>query len=181
MYNILNDRNFIEDAYRDLMMEESFNTDTVSCEVGIDNMCLVNEVCAPQHSKSRSGLCQCKDGYIRNEEGECFPLVLKDASLHASPDMLADPVLDVTSNKSMPVTQQHLTIKAESKEVRLPENEANLIATVEAEDDDEKYQYEWTSLHQPEGSTAVKHQNGGQLHLEKLTEGVYSFKVRQLY
>lgn len=76
--------------------------------------------------------------------------------------------------------RQQLIVTAESKEVRLPENEVNLVASVSPEDSDEKYQFEWTSLHQPEGSTAVKHQNGGQLHLEKLTEGVYSFKVTQM-
>lgn len=55
MINILNDRNRIEDVYRDLLMEESLNSDTVSCEVGIDTVCLRNEVCAPQHTKSRAG------------------------------------------------------------------------------------------------------------------------------
>lgn len=55
MISILNDPNRFEDAYRDLLMEETFNSDTVSCEVGIDTTCLRNEVCAPQHSKSRNG------------------------------------------------------------------------------------------------------------------------------
>lgn len=36
-------------------MEESFNSDTVSCEVGIDTTCLRNEECVPQHKKSRAG------------------------------------------------------------------------------------------------------------------------------
>lgn len=69
---------------------------------------------------------------------------------------------------------------AESKEVRLPRNEVTLIAHVAGHDEtseEEKYQFTWTSLHQPEGSTAVKHQNGGKLHLEKMMEGVYEFKV----
>lgn len=45
------------------------------------------------------------------------------------------------------------------------------------EGDEEKFQFEWTSLQQPDGSTAVKHQNGGQLQLSKLSEGLYTFKV----
>lgn len=102
---------------------------------------------------------------------------MKDAELHSVPDLLSERIMDVSPNKSLPVTRQRLTVTAESKEVRLPEDEVNLVATVTPEDSEEKYQFEWTSLHQPEGSTAVKHQNGGQLHLEKLTEGVYSFKV----
>lgn len=63
-------------------------------------------------------------------------------------------------------------------QVKLPENEVTLVVqTQPQEDPDNKYQYEWTSLYQPDGSTAVKHQNDNQLHLEKLSEGVYGFKV----
>lgn len=62
--------------------------------------------------------------------------------------------------------------------MKLPVSEVTLIATtLEEEDPDNKYQYEWTSLHQPDGSTAVKHQNEAQLHLEKLSEGTYEFRV----
>ncbi|KAJ8953581.1 hypothetical protein NQ318_003003 [Aromia moschata] len=177
VYNILSNRNRLEDAYNDLLAEGSFNSDTESCEVGIDSTCEMNEVCVSQHPKSRGGICQCKEGYIRNDDGDCFPLLLKDVALHSGPDLLSERVLDATGNKSAPVTRQQLAVVAESKEVRLPESEATLMASVAAGDADDKYQYEWTSLHQPDGSTAVKHQNGGQLHLEKLTEGLYSFKV----
>lgn len=55
MMNILNDRSRFEDVYRDLLMEGSFNTDSISCEVGIDTTCPHNEICAPQHQKSRAG------------------------------------------------------------------------------------------------------------------------------
>ncbi|KAJ8979867.1 hypothetical protein NQ317_016051 [Molorchus minor] len=177
MYQILNDRNRFKDVYRDLLMEGSFNSDSISCEVGINNICEPNEICSPQHPKSRSGICQCKDGFIRNQDGDCFPLLVKDAAFHSDPDMLTNHLLDTPDNKSMPVTQQHLSVTAESKEVRLPEDEVALVASAGSEDNDDTYQFEWTSLHQPEGSTAVKHQNGGELHLEKLTEGLYTFKV----
>lgn len=53
--------------------------------------------------------------------------------------------------------------------------------TVPEEDRENKYQYEWTSLLQPEGSTAVKHQNDNELHLEKLSEGTYAFRVIILF
>lgn len=78
---------------------------------------------------------------------------------------------------------------AESKEVTLPTDEVTLVASVVTQSqpvgnnnnddtaDDDKYQFEWTSLQQPDGSTAVKHQNGGQLQLSKLSEGLYTFKV----
>lgn len=68
--------------------------------------------------------------------------------------------------------------------MKLPKDEVTLVATVgSTAGDEEKYQYEWTSLQQPEGSTAVKHQNGGQLQLSKLSEGLYTFKVgyRRVY
>lgn len=104
-------------------------------------------------------------------------MALRDAPLHGIPDILTERILDISPNRSLPVTQQHLTVVAESKEVRLPVDEVNLIAMVSPEDPEEQYQFDWVSLHQPEGSTAVKHQNSGELHLEKLTEGVYSFKV----
>lgn len=78
------------------------------------------------------------------------------------------------------ITKKQLTITAESKEVKLPNDEVTLVASVAPSEpgDEEKYQFEWTSLQQPDGSTAVKHQNGGQLQLSKLSEGLYTFKVR---
>lgn len=123
-----------------------------------------------------TGTCECLEGYVQDSKGECF--LLDEVSLRpAMSNIITEHILDIGTNKSMPVTRQQLIVKAESKEVMLPEDEATLVAFVEHENPDEKYQYEWTSLHQPEGSTAVKHQNEGHLHLEKLTEGVYSFKV----
>lgn len=61
--------------------------------------------------------------------------------------------------------------------MKLPKDEVTLVASVASDDDAEKYQFEWTSLQQPDGSTAVKHQNGGQLQLSKLSEGLYTFRV----
>lgn len=92
-------------------------------------------------------------------------------------DMLTERILQVTTNRTVPVTRKQLSITADSKQVKLPENEVSLEAKVSPEESDEKYQFEWTSLHQPEGSTAVKHQNGGKLQLSKLSEGLYMFKV----
>lgn len=56
MYNILNDPERFEDAFRDLLKEKKFVTETGYCEVGIDNTCDINEVCIPQHTKSRAGI-----------------------------------------------------------------------------------------------------------------------------
>lgn len=169
--NILNDRKIFEDAFRDLLKEEEYERD-MYCEVG--NNCLANEECV-RHAKSRTGICQCMEGYSRNSKGECIPTFQEETTLQGLPSLLSERIIDI-DNKSLPVTPKTVIVQAQSKEVRLPVSEVNLDAKV-LDDSDSKYQYEWTSLHQPEGSTAVKHQNEGQLHLEKLTEGLYSFKV----
>lgn len=127
-----------------------------------------------------SGICECKPDYVRNSQGTCVPsapLSFKDNSIS---DMLTEGILQVTTNQTVPVTRKHLSVSAESKQVKLPENEVTLMANVSPEESEEKYQYEWTSLQQPQGSTAVKHQNGGKLQLSKLSEGLYMFKVRKL-
>lgn len=41
-----------------------------------------------------------------------------------------------------------------------------------------KYQYEWTLLKKPTGSNTLKDQNEAYLHLSKLSEGFYNFKVK---
>lgn len=88
-------------------------------------------------------------------------------------------ILPGGGNTSSIVTKKQLTITVESKVVKLPNDEVTLIASVNNMEagDEEKLQFEWTSLQQPDGSTAVKHQNGGQLQLSKLSEGLYTFKV----
>ncbi|XP_072383084.1 dyslexia-associated protein KIAA0319-like protein [Diabrotica undecimpunctata] len=178
IFNILNDRKRFEDVFRDLLKEESYERG-MYCEMGIENMCLANEECVPAHAKTNSGTCQCLDGFIRGPKGDCLLMLPEEASVRGRPSLLTDRILEVetTTNKSLPVTRKVLIVQAASKEVRLPVDEVTLDATV-VSDKDDKYQYEWTSLQQPDGSTAVvKHQNEGQLRLEKLTEGVYSFKV----
>lgn len=45
----------------------------------------------------------------------------------------------------------------------------------------QKYQYDWTSLKQPSGTNTIKVQKEEQLHLSKLSEGLYTFKVIPYY
>ncbi|KAL1497900.1 hypothetical protein ABEB36_008782 [Hypothenemus hampei] len=170
MYNLLN-------VYKNLDNDGFLDEDiyTMSCEVGVDNSCqMPNEICVQKHERSRSGVCECKSGFERQEDGDCLPISLKRISL---PDLITEKILNIV-NKSAPITKKPLSVIAESKQVKLPKNEVTLVATtMPKEYADDKYQYEWTSLHQPEGSTAVKHQNNNELHLEQLTEGTYEFKV----
>lgn len=94
---------------------------------------------------------------------------------------LTDSAIILPSNTSVvtTTTKKQLTITVESKEVKLPNDEVTLVASVSPSEpgDEEKLQFEWNSLQQPDGSTAVKHQNGGKLQLSKLSVGLYTFKV----
>ncbi len=45
-----------------------------ACEVGVDlETCSANERCAPPpgNTRSRNGVCVCRDGYARDSEGRC--------------------------------------------------------------------------------------------------------------
>lgn len=66
--------------------------------------------------------------------------------------------------------------------VRLPENEVTLVAyVVPIAIEGQKYQYEWTLLKQPAGTNTIKVQNEERLHLSKLSEGLYTFKVMSFF
>ncbi|CAH0563661.1 unnamed protein product [Brassicogethes aeneus] len=172
------------EVYKDLAMDETFRYGSLACELG-DSLCSgPHELCVPNRANSRAGTCRCIEGYIRNPDGDCL-IAINDVA--AVKSLLADKIMNDIGettisalNTSKPVTRRHLAVMAESKEVRLPRNEVTLMAKVEepsSNPEEDKYQFTWTSLHQPDGSTAVKNQNGGELHLEKLVEGVYEFKV----
>lgn len=190
MLNVLTNPQKLEDMYKDLIMDGSTPFTLNGCTVGTDT-CSVNEECVQNYPKSRAGTCKCKvisnfpptfsphnkfcayfqDTYERNLDGDCVAVTEMRG--------LTDSAIILPSSSNTTTTKKQLTITAESKEVKLPNDEVKLVASVsplEAGDED-KLQFEWTSLEQPDGSTAVKHQNGGQLQLSKLSEGLYTFKV----
>ncbi|XP_066137669.1 dyslexia-associated protein KIAA0319-like protein [Euwallacea fornicatus] len=177
IYNILKDRGRFEEPYKNLEKDIVFDDGDIygePCEVGVASSCQSNEICTQKFERSRSGICECKQGYERQVEGLCLATDFKKITL---PSSITEKIMNF-ANKSAPVTKKHLTVMAESKQVKLPKDEVTIVAqTLPEEDPKDKYQYEWTSLRQPEGSTAVKHQNDNQLHLEKLSEGTYEFKV----
>lgn len=150
----------------------------LGCNVGIDTTCLPNEICRQNHPKSRAGTCKCKPGFIRNSRGDCIDS--GEPLIRPVSEILEDRFLDgAVNNTREAVTRKPLTVESINQQVKLPDDEVTLVATVRPDDSnqEDKYQYEWTSLQQPDGSTAVKHQNAGQLQLTKLVEGLYTFKV----
>ncbi|ENN76928.1 hypothetical protein D910_07061 [Dendroctonus ponderosae] len=177
LFNVLIQRRY-QNGVKALANELIFEGDAyaVSCELSAENACqLPNEICVKKEEHNDVskdiGVCTCKDGFSREIDGVCSPVSNNYA-------YMADHKEQELPKESPAVTKQHLTVLAESKQVKLPENEVTLVAkTVPEEDRENKYQYEWTSLLQPEGSTAVKHQNDNELHLEKLSEGTYAFRV----
>ncbi|XP_049856046.1 dyslexia-associated protein KIAA0319-like protein isoform X1 [Schistocerca gregaria] len=173
-----------------------------NCEVGIILDCPVNEECLPVGKHSRNGMCQCIEGFRRNESGLCeqygkpkinntavvndleqvatsvsvHPTKVYSEGLSGVDDKTVSPSVEVSSSKPL----KQLVVSVISKEVRLPENEVTLSAyTVPAEQTGEHYKYEWTLLSQPEGDSSgtMNDQNGGTLKLSHLTEGLYRFKV----
>ncbi|KAF5285922.1 hypothetical protein FQA39_LY04383 [Lamprigera yunnana] len=167
---MLNDSE-LKDVYKNLLeADESVFDYQVSCSVGIENTCETYEECIQNVPKSRAGTCRCKVGYARNVNGAC---------IFEGENIIAEETANSNiSAASAIVTKKHLVVTAESKEVKLPANEVSIIAYVSpTPHESEKYQYDWNSLQQPSGSTAVKHQNGEEMHLTKLSEGLYTFKV----
>lgn len=58
------------------------------------------------------GICECKPEFERQDDGICAPVDLKTL-----PDIISEKILDL-ANKTVPVTKKHLTVIAESKQVR---------------------------------------------------------------
>ncbi|XP_017783427.1 PREDICTED: dyslexia-associated protein KIAA0319-like protein [Nicrophorus vespilloides] len=172
MYNMINNRptNHYDDVYKDLLqLSESALDYNTACSVGIGASCIENEECVQNYPTSRAGTCKCKVGFLRNHDGLCSLPILKDAAIKGN-------IID--DNDTVLIAKKQLMLTAESKEVKLPENEVSLVAVVNPlPTAGEKFNYEWTSLRKPEGSGAVKIQKAEILHLTKLSEGLYTFKV----
>lgn len=69
--------------------------------------------------KSRQGICNCAEGYVRNEREQCVK-ILKDMNVDYEPKL----ELDGTVSKSS--TVKKLTVSVVSKTVRLPEQEVTI-------------------------------------------------------
>ncbi|KAK6629603.1 hypothetical protein RUM43_003420 [Polyplax serrata] len=157
-----------------------------ACEIGVAMSCGKNEICESitgASSRSRSGVCQCKENYYRNETGFCVSKLGEQSALNID---LGESSFSQTTKQSSEAEQtsskpiKPLVVSVVSKVVRLPENEVTLSAyTVPSEQKGQHFTFSWNLLGQPEGaSTVVKTEHtGGTLKLSHLIEGIYKFKV----
>ncbi|KAL0116040.1 hypothetical protein PUN28_011119 [Cardiocondyla obscurior] len=138
--------------------------------------CMDNEVCI-KREESNAGTCQCSSGFKRNIAGTCIMMEEIDAELGVTEETKIPTVKDIST--SIKPTMKQLLVSAVSKEVRLPENEVTLSAyTVPAERGNQRYNYAWSLLNQPEGHTGtMTDQNRVTVKLSNLSEGLYTFKV----
>ncbi|KAL0275001.1 UNVERIFIED_CONTAM: hypothetical protein PYX00_002996 [Menopon gallinae] len=152
------------------------------CELGIELNCGKYEECVPQSTagnRRRSGVCECLEGYVRNEVGYCErrDISSKYDATPSSPSQPIRPVnadSDATSNKSL----KPLLVSVVSKTVQLPEDEVTLSAYV-VPPGGENYVFNWILISQPKGgnSGTMTDKNGDSLKLSHLVEGVYQFNV----
>lgn len=103
--------------------------------------------------------------------------LVEDIELGVTPQAKVQSMKDPSTSMKPPM--KRLLVSAVSKEVRLPENEVTLSAyTVPAEQGNERYNYAWSLLSQPEGHTGTMiDQNRMTVKLSNLSEGLYTFKV----
>lgn len=168
-------RTMDDDYISDMFMSESnydYKKGVQECEIGV-MQCPENEECVQITAKSRSGVCSCKEEFARDVNGLCKAPNPNEAVISSSSSN------NSTKEKTSSIAPlKPLAISVLSKEVRLPENEVNLVAyVVPVAAKGQKYQYDWTSLKQPSGTNTIKVQKEEQLHLSKLSEGLYTFKV----
>lgn len=124
------------------------------CELGVEMNCRKYEECVSQSTagnRRRSGICECTEGYVRNEVGYCVRFVtvfnaaesrhvLTIATFHFRRDISAK--YDATPSSSQPIRPNSdsnatsnralkpLLVSVASKTVQLPEDEVTLSAYV---------------------------------------------------
>ncbi|XP_054266272.1 dyslexia-associated protein KIAA0319-like [Macrosteles quadrilineatus] len=161
--------------------------DMAESNVNADKVCVMD---CPEHEHCSVATteCVCDVGYLRNRQGDCISAgnmtavsaLLLSPSRESTESPSSSKVSDgIDSSSKVPVQTLHVSVL--SKVVRLPENGAALSAyTIPAQlSDGGKYNYEWTLISQPEGSSkgTMTDKNGETLKLSNLSEGVYEFKV----
>lgn len=116
---------YVDDG--DLQMDESkLYSEMTTCQMGL-KMCPANEKCVQLIPQSRQGVCNCIQGYERNERGVCVSLKLAENLILKDLNGENESVTKSDSSEK-PSTNNKLVVSVVSKSVRLPEKEATLIA-----------------------------------------------------
>lgn len=142
--------------------------------------CDENEYC--KFSKRQGGQCKCIEGYYSRNK-KCvkrgiIPVV--PASLietfPASPRQLVD---NINNSEEIEPEKVKLLVNVESKNIQLPENEASLTASVEPENENEKYNFLWSLVDKPENDKngTITDQTRKTVKVSNLSEGLYRFKL----
>lgn len=189
--DVLDQNNPLEDEYStkddEMMMMDSDTSYYMpafrECEIGVSLNCQEFEICeepAVAGRRTRNGICQCIENYVRNETGFCVPRLkeLKSDVTPSFPSQSTKQSNDAEQTSTKPL--KPLVVSVLNKTVQLPEDEVTLSAyTVPAEQNGEHYVFSWKLISQPEeGNSGTRNdQNGGSLKLSHLIEGVYTFRV----
>lgn len=168
---------FLDKTDQQMIMDASeyFTEKIVTCEVGIITDCPLNEECISIITKSRSGVCKCLKGFMRNVTGYCerpigapysadFDVakvgeketsVFVNAEENTSKLKKDDPSTKTIAETSSEPNIKKLTVSAISKEVRLPENEVTLFSYTipDEKSNNDHYNYMWTLVKQPKGGS----------------------------
>lgn len=166
----------------DLQMEESkIYSEMAPCQMGL-KMCPVNEKCVQLIPQSMQGVCNCIQGYQRDEQGVCVSLKLAENLImkDLNGDIMSGSVTRADSSEK-PSSTNKLVVSVVSKTVRLPEKEATLIAyTVPDEQaSGDTYKYLWSLITQPSDAVngTISDSAKDKIVLSNLSEGLYRFKV----
>ncbi|XP_059086582.1 dyslexia-associated protein KIAA0319-like protein [Tigriopus californicus] len=145
------------------------------CEVGLDlEACQANEECVPLNEKSRNGACQCKAGFLRNNNGDCIKPGLPLAANVTTPSSNTAASSSTSTTQATPI---QLTVQVTSKVVTLPDDSTILTAyAIPEAPTNRSYKYEWKLEKGNPGGT-MENSHAAQLKLNHLVEGVYSFRV----
>lgn len=163
-----------------------------SCEVGLDlEACMPNEVCEPLNDKSRNGVCKCKEGMARNDEGQCIDLDKTDPVPNSTPTTTTTTTTSTISSTEKAVAVAKITVQVVSKEIQLPTNSAELAAYgIPEAPPTNPYSYQWKLMDvikneaDKDAQKVTKVENGNMkgantqiLQLSDLEQGIYQFKV----
>ncbi|XP_037047576.1 dyslexia-associated protein KIAA0319-like protein [Bradysia coprophila] len=170
---------YVDDG--DLQMDESkIYSEMAPCQMGL-KMCPVNEKCVQLIPQSRQGVCNCIQGYERDERGVCVSLKLAENLIIKDLNGESESGSVTKSDSSEKPSTNKLVVSVVSKTVRLPEKEATLIAyTVPDEQaSGDTYKYLWSLITQPSDAVngTMSDQTKDKILLSNLSEGLYRFKV----